>query len=109
MEGVTDQAIQITMFYEYTTVEPMTDTPSDFSNILIKDVKGTTAGTGIQIRGLPEHKLNHIRLEQIDLTASDAVLCSDVEEMEWQDVKIKSLSTVSNDKKSEWQPDRTDS
>lgn len=89
VQDVTDQAIQITMFYEYTTVEPVTSTPSDFRNIRIKEVSGTSKGCGIQIKGLPEHKLKNIDLEQIDLVAEEAFICSDVEEMTWNQVSIR--------------------
>lgn len=91
IEDATDQAIQITMFYEYTTVEPAANTPSDFRDIQIRDVSGTTKGTGIQIKGLPEHKLKKIRLERIDLQAQNAVICSDAEEMEWDHVTLRPL------------------
>lgn len=89
IKDVTHQAIQITMFYEYTTVEPMTLTPSKFRNIRIKDISGSSKGCAIQIKGLPEQKLNHIRLEKIDLIAKDACICTDVEEMVWNEVSIR--------------------
>ncbi len=85
---VSDQAIQINMFYEFSTIMPKMDTPSDFRNITIRNVKGNTAGTGIQIKGLPEHRLGKVELENIQLTAENAFLCSEVEEIYSKDVRI---------------------
>lgn len=89
IKDVTDQAIQINMFYEFSTVVPKNDTPSDFSDIVIRNVSGTSLKTGIQIKGLPEHKLKNITLENIDLIADDAFLCSNVEEIIINNVKVR--------------------
>ena len=40
INNVSDQAIQINMFYEFSTVMPRTQTPSEFKNIEIKNIKG---------------------------------------------------------------------
>ena len=76
IKDVTDQAIQINMFYEFSTVMPRTQKPSGFRNINIRNVSGSSLKTGIQIKGLPEKKLESIVLENIDLTAKDAFECS---------------------------------
>lgn len=88
VNDATDQAIQITMFYEFSTVIPKTETPSDFSDIEIKSIKGSSQKTGIQIKGLPEHKLNNLTLEDIDIRAKDALVCNDVKSMNIQNVII---------------------
>lgn len=90
MENVTDQAIQINMFYEFSTVAPRTEVPSRCRNILIRDIRGSSAGTGIQIRGLPECRLKDITLEDIHLDAPDAFVCSDVESITMKDIGQKS-------------------
>lgn len=90
MENVTDQAIQINMFYEFSTVTPRTEVPSRCRNILIRDIQGSSAGTGIQIRGLPECRLKDITLEDIHLDAPDAFVCSDVESITMKDIGQKS-------------------
>lgn len=91
INDVTDQAIQITMFYEYSTVEPKSDTPSDFSNISIKNVSGTSKKTGIQIKGLPEHKLDSISLENIDISSANAFECDNVKKLEMKNINLKEL------------------
>lgn len=88
VNDATDQAIQITMFYEFSTVIPKTETPSNFSDIEIKSIKGSSQKTGIQIKGLPEHKLNNLTLEDIDIRAKDALVCNDVKSMNIQNVII---------------------
>lgn len=89
IDDVTEQAIQINMFYEFSTVMPKNNTPSDFNNIEIRNIKGRNAKTGIQIKGLPEQRLKNITLENIDLTAENSFICSDVENIEMKNVKIR--------------------
>lgn len=96
INNVSDQAIQINMFYEFSTVMPKTDAPSDFNNIEIRNVKGTNAKTGIQIKGLPEHRLKNIILENIDLTAENAFVCSDVENIKLNNVNVRGIKTEEN-------------
>ena len=88
LEDTTHQAIQITMFYEYSTVVPKSNTPSDFRGIQIEGVSGGGHALGIQILGLPEHKMKGVSLRQIHLEAEQAMECRDVESMEWEDVKV---------------------
>ena len=89
IENVTQQAIQVTMFYEFSTVIPKSDKPSDFSGIEIKNVHGSSLKTGIQIKGLPEHKINDLTLKNITLTAcNDAFTCSDVKNLHAMDIHV---------------------
>lgn len=92
INDVSDQAIQINMFYEFSTIMPKTETPSDFRNVMICNIKGKNAKVGIQIKGLPEHKLGKIVLENIDLTAENAFICSDAGDISMKDVQIKPIS-----------------
>lgn len=84
---VSGQAVQINMFYEASTVIPKSQTPSDFKDIVIKNISGQGAKTGIEIRGLPEHKLQNISLENISLTAENAFYCDNVENITLNNVK----------------------
>lgn len=88
INDVTDQAIQINMFYEFSTILPKSNVPSDFRNIEIRNVRGQNVKTGIQVKGLPEHKLGKIILENIHLTAESACQCTDVEELHMNNVEI---------------------
>lgn len=89
INNTTDQAIQINMFYEFSTVKPKSNTPSDFRNIEIRNINGKDNKTGIQIKGLPEHKLRNITLENINLTAEDAMICENVESIKMNNVDIR--------------------
>ncbi len=94
INNVSDQAVQINMFYEFSTVVPKTETPSDFRNIVIRNIRGRGAKTGVEIRGLPEHRLKNITLENIRLTARDALVCSNVEKITLSDVEIDREETL---------------
>lgn len=86
IHDLSHEAIQINMFYEFSTVIPKTDTPSEFQNITIRDISGSNAAVAIQIRGLPEKKLADITLEHIHLTAENSMICSDVTGLRMNDV-----------------------
>lgn len=89
---VSEQAIQINMFYEASTVIPKSDTPSDFKNITIRNISGIGAGTGIEIKGLPEHRLRNISLENIRLSAKNAFYCDNVESISLKNVEVMSAN-----------------
>lgn len=86
---VSEQAIQINMFYEASTVIPQSNSPSDFKNIVVRNISGISAGTGIEIKGLPEHKLRNISLENIRLSAGNAFFCDNVENLSMKNVEIR--------------------
>ena len=89
LENITDQAIQVNMFYESSTVIPKTQTPPVFSEISMENVEGSSLGLGIQIKGLPEQKLQELHLKNIHLQAQDAMLCSDVSGLTLDQVEIR--------------------
>ena len=86
ISGVSDQAVQINMFYEFSTVVPKSTVPSECRNIVIKNVHGSGAKTGIMINGLPEKKLKNIVLENVDLTAREAIVCKNAENVTMKNV-----------------------
>lgn len=88
IDNTTEQAIQINMFYEFSTVIPRVNSPSDFCDIKICNINGKNNKTGIQIKGLPEHRLRNITLENIDITAKNSFECSDVQGIEIKNVTI---------------------
>ncbi len=89
INNVSHQAVQVNMYYEFSTVMPKTEAPSDFKNIEIRNIKGSGAAVGIEINGLPEHKLKNITLENIKLTADNAFICNNVEQVKMTDVEIE--------------------
>ena len=88
MEKIQREAIQISMFYEYNAITPKTDTPTKCSNIKISDINGSSLGTGIQIKGLPECKLRDIYLEHISMRACQSMECSEIENLSVKEVVI---------------------
>jgi len=89
---VSKQAVQINMFYEYSTVVPKLETPSDFSNIYLRNIYGDGAKVAVEIRGLPEHELNYISLEDIKLSAQQAFVCDSVKNMKMKNVCLSEMN-----------------
>ena len=79
INDVSNEAIQVNMYYEFSTVVPKSDVPSLFKNITIKNVSGVGADTAIMIKGLPERKLKNITLQNITLKANKPFVCTDID------------------------------
>lgn len=88
INSVSDQAVQINMFYEFSTVMPRTQTPSEFKNIEVKNIKGEGARVGIQLKGLPEKPLQNVMLENITLEAEQDFSFSDIGDTKMINVKV---------------------
>ena len=88
INNLSNEAIQINMFYEFSTVVPKTDTPSEFKNITIRNVEGKGNHVAVMLRGLPEMKLKDIKLEKIALNAEKYLVCEDVDGLILKDVKF---------------------
>ena len=86
---VSNQAVQINSFYEFSTVKPLTDTPSELSDINIENIHGHGADIGIELKGLPEKPLCNISLKNIRLTADKAITMLDVGDICIDDVNIE--------------------
>ncbi|MCX7714227.1 MAG: glycoside hydrolase family 28 protein [Clostridia bacterium] len=91
INNVSDQAIQINLFYEFSTVVPKSTIPSNFRNIEIRNIRGMGAKIGIQIKGLPEQRLKNIILENIELAAESAFDFSDMENIRMNNVIVKNM------------------
>lgn len=89
INDVTEQAIQITMFYSFSTVKPKSDTPTECKNIEISNIKGRGAKTGIEIIGLKEKLIENVRLQNIDLTAKSAMTLKDIQSITMDNVTVK--------------------
>ncbi len=96
INNASDQAVSINMFYETSTVIPKTDTPSEFKNIKIRNIYGRGAKTAVELKGLPERRLANIILENINLTAYDSFICSNVENITLNNIQIR--KELKNDK-----------
>lgn len=89
INDVTEQAIQITMFYSFSTVKPKSDMPTECKNIEISNIKGRGAKTGIEIIGLKEKLIENVRLQNIDLTAKSAMTLKDIQSITMDNVTVK--------------------
>ncbi len=87
VDDIDGVAIQVNMFYGATTIDPTSNTPPLFKNIHIENISGSGI-TGIQLKGLPESHLCDITLRNIDISAQDAMQCSDVEGLVIDNVKL---------------------
>lgn len=68
---------------------PVTEETPQFKNISIRDVTCKGAYQGIFMQGLPEMKLDNIRLENILIESDYGMICTDA-----QHVKIKNLTLI---------------
>lgn len=96
IDDVENEAIQVNMFYEFSTVMPKTQTPSVFRNICFENITGEDAPVAVQLKGLPEQKLQGIILRNIDLTAQQALVCSDITGLTLEQCSLRSSSAMIN-------------
>lgn len=88
IRDVSDAAVQINMFYEYSTVMPKTNTPSAFRGIRFSDISGCGAQTAVELKGLPERHLQDIAFERIRLSAREGLRCTDTDGLHFNDVVL---------------------
>lgn len=88
---VSHEAIQVNMFYEFSTVMPKTQTPSCFRNLHFSDVRCDSAKVGVALKGLPEKHLQNITLRDIEGNAQQAMLCTDVSGLTMERVTLDPL------------------
>jgi len=86
------QAIQVNMFYEYSTVMPKSNTPPVFKKINLINIKGDGAEVGIEIIGLPEQLLEDIHLANISIKAKQAIICKNVKNITFSNINIEKSS-----------------
>ncbi|MCD8076550.1 MAG: hypothetical protein LUF27_16265 [Lachnospiraceae bacterium] len=60
-----------------------------FKNIELRNIYGKGAKTAVELKGLPEQGLENITPENINLTAYNFVICSNVESIALNNVKIQ--------------------
>ncbi len=88
MGRIKDDAIRINMFYQSSTVKPLTDTPPQFHSIHIENVTCNEADTAVVIKGLPEKSIKDITLENVTVSAEEGVKVSDGENICLTDVNV---------------------
>lgn len=87
---VSNEAIQVNMYYEFTTVEPKTQTPTRFTGLHFEDVHCSSAQTGVLLRGLPEQPLEDVTLRDVEATAAQAMVSGDVRGLRMEQVDLHS-------------------
>lgn len=81
INDVTNEAIQISMFYPYSTVEAKNDTPPEFSHIELKNITGNSKKHALEIRGLPESKIHHLRFDSIEIAAPEGIVMEYIDDL----------------------------
>ena len=89
LDRIPGPAIQITTFYQATTIPPKSKVPPVFRNVTIRDISGSGNHLGIEMKGLPDAPLENIRLENIDLGAETAMECCDISGLTLNCVRIR--------------------
>ena len=89
---ILEEAVQISMFYPYSTVEPKSNAVPEFSDIHLFDISGNSKKLALEVRGLPEKYLKNITFDTIELNAKEAMVCDCVDDMTMRKVQIKCYS-----------------
>lgn len=80
IDAVSEEAIQVSMFCPYSTVEPLNSVPPVFDGITIRNVSGSAGKQAKVIRGLEDSPIRNLVLETIKVshTEEDIVVCADL-------------------------------
>lgn len=89
IKDVSDEALQINMFYEFSTVMPKTDRPSVFRRISFSNIQASGARVGLMLKGLPEQKLQDITLREVAIAAKESLVCTDVNGLNMERVVLQ--------------------
>jgi polygalacturonase len=88
MSNISDAAIFLETNYGAGAVPPRTQEPPTFRGIHISNVTCTSAGHAIEIYGLPDHPIENVTLENINIKARSGARFVDVKDLEQSDVVI---------------------
>lgn len=86
MADLRHAAIVLNMFYGSSTVASRSATPPLFRDIHIKNVSCESAGAAIEIRGLPEQRIQRVVMEHLRMNATGGIRCQDVDDLTLNDV-----------------------
>lgn len=89
LHDILEEAIQVSMFYPYSTVVPKTEVPSVFSGIHFRNISGDSAKLAVEMRGLPESRLENITLEDIHLKSEQLFVCDQVDKIYLKAVELE--------------------
>lgn len=89
LDDILEEAVQISMFYPYSTVVPKTNAVPEFSDIYLHDISGSSRKLALEVRGLDEKYLKNITLDTIELVGKEGMVCDCVEGMTTRNVQIE--------------------
>lgn len=89
LEDILEEAVQISIFYPYSTVEPKSDAAPEFSDIYLSEISGDSRRLALEIRGLPEKFLRNITLDTVALEGEEGMVCDCAEGLTMRNVDIK--------------------
>ena len=69
INNVSEEAIQVSMDYPYSTVIPRSDIPPIFDGITIRNIHGTAAKQAMVLLGLKDSHIKNLKLENIEIKA----------------------------------------
>lgn len=69
INDVTEEAIQVSMVYPYSTVEPKNPVPPVFDGITIRNIRGSAMKEALVLRGLEDSHIKNLILEDIEIKA----------------------------------------
>ncbi len=76
IRNVSQKGIQINQFYESSTVQPLSDTPSAFRNLAFEDIDIRGAAVGVRVSGLAELPTENVTLKNITVQAEETLQAS---------------------------------
>jgi hypothetical protein len=84
--------VEMTTFYQSSTLMPKTDTPPAIRNVLIRNVMARGAQRAIDIVGLPELPIRDVRFENVQIVADHGLKCVDCENVTFAHTQLTSPS-----------------
>ena len=88
LHDILEEAIQVSMFYPYSTVIPKSKVSPVFSDIHFKKISGNSTKLAIEMRGLPESRLENITLEDVRLRSGQLFVCDQVGGLFMKEVEL---------------------
>ena len=79
LHDIEREGIILSMFYEFSTVQPQNAVPTDIHDITIEHVYGDCAGAPIYVRGLPDSAIRDVHLNDIHVNSPLKPVWTDAE------------------------------
>ena len=89
MDSIRDEAIQITMKYGASSIEPRNNKTPDFSNFNFKDIKSSYSKYCIRIVGLEDQKIDSLTFEGLEMHGENGIVISNTENSRFSNIEIE--------------------